>query len=520
MEALLRSFVHKVRALHDDFDHIHHLLPILQPHTAPDLLETTLEMLLVAVRRSHEEWEDADGPRHLVLFVLRYARTRTPSPSIRKLVTKLLLVVPSELPDVCRTAKAAPAVLGWLLDGDDDLSLFQLVLRFSWEDDLVKEAIEPIFHTLFGRPTVLTPLASRALAQCVRDERSGDTFWTLGGGALLEHSFHSDGGGPAALQHLARHAPDATGRALAILDMEHLGPSLVRALEDTTHPLMDWMPVFTLFSAPLAMASTLCNPLCRRLVDEPAHNDLLYGCEVLLTFAQCCSPSRDLLRQLEDRFEGTRCCVMPRLLCACAPLTTLTWRFAEFLTLARDDEELDSALVKVFGRLCDDPAALVHPLRLQGPWPCDPMLHLVDVLLPCRGVLDDSPTYVAHLIRKHLVTKGQEEMRAHPTLGLARHLGGSAVPPPSFQTCFCTCPITLEHVHCPVVVSDGHTYELSALVRMARTAETTEALRSPLTRQSLSTWVTHNRCVLDLERNLFHLVPVRRRRRHIIHKEA
>ena len=75
------------------------------------------------------------------------SRTRTPSPSIRKLVTKLLLVVPSELPDVCRTAKAAPAVLGWLLDGDDDLSLFQLVLRFSWEDDLVKEAIAGLLAT-------------------------------------------------------------------------------------------------------------------------------------------------------------------------------------------------------------------------------------------------------------------------------------------------------------------------------------------------------------------------------------
>ena len=55
------------------------------------------------------------------------------------------------------------------------------------------------------------------------------------------------------------------------------------------------------------------------------------------------------------------------------------------------------------------------------------------------------------------------------------------------------CPITLEGMPCPVVASDGHTYELEALVRVARTGAT---FRSPLTREPLATWVAYNRALV------------------------
>ena len=55
------------------------------------------------------------------------------------------------------------------------------------------------------------------------------------------------------------------------------------------------------------------------------------------------------------------------------------------------------------------------------------------------------------------------------------------------------CPITLEPCRCPVVASDGYTYELSALVQHARGES--NVIRSPLTRAPLRTQVTYNRVV-------------------------
>ena len=52
------------------------------------------------------------------------------------------------------------------------------------------------------------------------------------------------------------------------------------------------------------------------------------------------------------------------------------------------------------------------------------------------------------------------------------------------------CPITLGSMHFPVVASDGHTYELTSLIQMARCSDT---LRSPLTREDLESFVIFNR---------------------------
>lgn len=67
------------------------------------------------------------------------------------------------------------------------------------------------------------------------------------------------------------------------------------------------------------------------------------------------------------------------------------------------------------------------------------------------------------------------------------------LPPPSFEpkTIECTCPITLEGCHRPVVASDGHTYECDALVKHM-------SLRgpvSPMTKEPLEYLLYDNRVV-------------------------
>lgn len=68
--------------------------------------------------------------------------------------------------------------------------------------------------------------------------------------------------------------------------------------------------------------------------------------------------------------------------------------------------------------------------------------------------------------------------------------------------CVATCPITLHPLHCPVVASDGNTYEMQALLRVLQQP----CSLSPLTRERLWFQMTFNRTLQDKEEQLWNLM--------------
>lgn len=61
------------------------------------------------------------------------------------------------------------------------------------------------------------------------------------------------------------------------------------------------------------------------------------------------------------------------------------------------------------------------------------------------------------------------------------------------RSVYLTCPITLEHFKCPVVASDGHTYDYEAIRRVFRNDGI-----SPITREALKPYVYYNKGIGEL----------------------
>jgi hypothetical protein len=86
--------------------------------------------------------------------------------------------------------------------------------------------------------------------------------------------------------------------------------------------------------------------------------------------------------------------------------------------------------------------------------------------------------------------------------GLLRHLYPARVrlalheahvAPPDADRTECTCPITLERIVNPVILSDGHTYERDAIMRHFASS----GFVSPLTRQRVAPYVFTNRVAVS-----------------------
>jgi hypothetical protein len=143
-----------------------------------------------------------------------------------------------------------------------------------------------------------------------------------------------------------------------------------------------------------------------------------------------------------------------------------------------DDETLAAHLTEL---LQGDCAAVTAPLVVHG---CDRVaVHVLHLLLG-DGYAHDPTTKLGAAVERVVRAYGVRPPFAH---ALADDGAKRTVPTDT------VCPITLEGMHCPVVASDGHTYELEAIVRVARTGTT---FRSPLTREPLATWVAYNRALV------------------------
>tara|TARA_B110001450_G_scaffold87075_1_gene82925 strand:- start:3417 stop:4580 length:1164 start_codon:yes stop_codon:yes gene_type:complete len=72
-------------------------------------------------------------------------------------------------------------------------------------------------------------------------------------------------------------------------------------------------------------------------------------------------------------------------------------------------------------------------------------------------------------------------------------LNEAYVAPPDADRTECTCPITLEYIVNPVIISDGHTYERDAIMRHFASS----GFVSPLTRQRVAPYVFTNRVAVS-----------------------
>lgn len=101
--------------------------------------------------------------------------------------------------------------------------------------------------------------------------------------------------------------------------------------------------------------------------------------------------------------------------------------------------------------------------------------------------------YCRHLISL-LGLDDDAARRSSPLLGDTDHTLSSLL-----ADCVAFCPISLQPMHCPVVASDGNTYELRCLVSLFRAAQGGSPPPSPLTRAPLTPLVTFNRQLVQTE---------------------
>lgn len=143
----------------------------------------------------------------------------------------------------------------------------------------------------------------------------------------------------------------------------------------------------------------------------------------------------------------------------------------------------------------------------------DPLLHTLDVVLGSTPVPESS-------LRTAVIEYLQSARERYSSPMVKRYIHDHCVAygietderfdePCSSNSV--TCPISLDVFRCPVVASDGYSYELASLLRYAWTAP---SFSSPMTREPLSSTVTYNRTLVDAITSGRKKPSRRRQRRH------
>lgn len=207
------------------------------------------------------------------------------------------------------------------------------------------------------------------------------------------------------------------------------------------------------------------------------------------------------------------------------PSMVLAWRRGVEVC-PEEAHDLERHVLQRFYEIVANNAELaMHPVRVHG-GARDVPLHLLRWLLgdaPLRegtmlhtGVRRYAADCLARLPRP--LTPGLRRLARdlHQRLrfdrALLRDLGGGVEddgdePARWWEGILATCPIALEYLHFPVMLSDGHTYELESVMRCLPIHATSWVLRSPLTRAAVRPWVVYNRQLVDMERALVQSRP-------------
>lgn len=172
-----------------------------------------------------------------------------------------------------------------------------------------------------------------------------------------------------------------------------------------------------------------------------------------------------------------------------------------------ESDALDEVLWNLFLQgFSKDPCRMVEPFTIHGK-PPRLLLHLARDLLgdsigAPRRKSNKRHTRTERVIMNTLQGQVEEAIQEGGVSALharevAAHFGIEYEPQEEEMDSEITCPITLVHMHCPVILSDGHTYELAAIVRCT---STTFPWISPVTREELEPWMVYNRACLASNR--------------------
>ena len=497
MESLVRSFVRKVHKRSRECpvrDVVAHLLPVLHPRSPVDVVDEALRVLSDVARRDADALFVHGGLAALAELTLHGESRRTALALLHATSQETATVAWS----LVHVPTTLPPVLAWHHDRPDlAIELIDFLTRTTAYPALfeIPNLMSTLTGTLLSTSTLDDPhVSSRVLEVLPRLVRSPETarvFWHGGGVFLLDAvAMHRANGSMTrcvvarALAELVVHEPTTVEQT-----MQPPSDNLVFALRLDVRDEED----FAKLDAPLH-AKVIRNAVRRnkdfvreytaRLTIEAASMPpallftALMRCEEflpvmhdsLLALFQAVSTRADV--HADTRAHAAL------VACATTPARALVPCFPQLVAAADPD---DSNLAIHLSTLMREPEAVTAPLQVHG---CDHVgVHLLHLLLG-DGYVHTPSSKLGKVVEATLATAP----RLPP---YAQTLDGAPEKKKTVPTKVC-CPITLEGMHCPVVASDGHTYELEALVRHARTGGT---LRSPLTRAPLATWIVYNRAL-------------------------
>lgn len=489
MESIVRSFVGKIRQRSAECggrNVVLHLLPVLRSDTPPDLVEEALSILV-------------DFPELVVEVggLEKIAELESLTPTAANAVVTIVHACPrTTLDPVLQNEALLHRLVEWHRHSEPVL-LLGLLEQVSRYDSVAPTAtLVPKLVAIFFNSTVFDdPFASvrllELLPRLVYTEEAAQHLWSRGGAFLLDAVCRHRVQGRAtragvlvrSLAELVLHQPILTDDALHKAPLVSLAEAVCMdardfddfvTLDTALHSaaLRERLQGHAVFLETYVHSFTMSMPTLTPSLVEGAM-------EHLADMVPTKGPIHGILELFDaarGSVHGDALAQLAWILCATTRARDVVLQFPSLCEvhaqLAQEEHvcehfrRFDAELSSHFEALAAHPACIALPLVVRG----------------CSV-----PTLAKHLL------PFLHSPIARPTEGTLLHAAIEDVDAGTTQLTTATaCPITLERMRCPVVATDGHTYELAALVRLFRTGET----RSPLTRETLSPSVVYNRALL------------------------
>lgn len=546
MDALLQSFVRKVHthsltAPQDvaTIDSVHHLLSVIsRPNLCSSVAVSALGAIHSAVEYDPSSFLACDGPS----VVLAVDHESLPHEAKMCIVRILALLDDVTLVDGIRRI-GAPWVVPRVMTLHTSMGEAGAHRSFELAEQLLIHgetrgpllACRPITHFMQLMTTSLldhpssSHRALNVINGLVHTRCEAQQFWRQGGSFLIQAIVrHRKNGVPthgllkavsniAAMDVSLANESLAVTEDLALIFMAELdeGTDVQHFIDLTSLPgigqrLMAYPVVLQHYVVFLLQTlgdhtpdDKLCRALCQLNVMIPmdrANISFQVQHHIYRIFGTTCSSHRET--SLETRIQAAIA------VCKSSITESVARIFPSLLEMVTAEQvELDVEMLHHVECMIDDPAVVVRPLRVHG-HTGDVLFHTMPLIVGKGAVLTTSSKTSTRL-RQHLeahVRSVLGEPHPHPALVLycreliqTHGLDIDAVPEVPPHPCTATCPVTMEHMHCPVAASDGHTYELQALVEVHRNRSIGDGARSPMTRESLESWVVYNRRLVETE---------------------
>ena len=552
-------------------DAMRQLLPMIHCNSPKDVLEMTISVMHEAAQQNAKGFVECGGVATIVNliitcpYLLLSLEARCQAVRLLRTSSETLVEQVEVLSSVCIQAlmtwyttlgEAGSADMFWMLDTlTSTPSTREKILD---ESPTVGSLLPLLTSTVLDDPD-LCILAMRVFSNLVSTDLSGGTFWGDGGifliVALATHRTQDVVGTEQqllhAVCHLAERAPRSTNEAFRDSCNQHVMKALLMDMRE--QGIAGMLPVFkiTHMFRHLRNDDQFSTMLMHKIVEEfPSLSvDTLHV--ALDALAHTVTPTSasvvtidallHLVRDVDELLVDVSHVILNAI---------HTNKLASFLPMlihsCSVDKSLDTALdnnvAKLFDTLVENPTMVLHPIQIHGN-PPHVLFHILEDLvgdaypMTSSGVTSWTDHCITAYIRERLedasvpCTPGHVRyarlLQERYNLSCAslrlpsslRSLACSGDQLPSnpcataLARCVAECPITLQPMHCPVIASDGYTYELSALLKILRLREP----RSPMTREPLQPWGVYNRQAVHMETEVVHTGTTleERRRRHV-----